>query len=382
MKCHQGRRTGERPPRAGWARVLGRGVLLVGAWAGSSCAPSGFASETLVTTVRILASGSDPAYAQPGSTVTVQVLAVDGRPAQPEPMTLFWLPVVCEDPADDAYFACFQGLGRGDAGAAPDGGAISSGLDSLPAGADITSLLPTGPSHAFQVPSDVVSQHTAVAGELSPYGLAIVFNIACAGHSIKLLPADPTSDNPQRVPIGCFDENGNQLGPDDSVFGFSRIYAFAPDAGTNGTPITNANPTVASVDVDGTPLAVALTAGMTQVYSTQTLTLSHCAADGAGCADVNIGPVVPESSWEVTQQTDVNGNPQHEEIWADFYSSFGKMSGSATLLYDANKGSIGDPAVTDLQFSPPGEAGSGFIWIVVHDNRGGASWVTIPVEAQ
>ena len=79
---------------------------------------------------------------------------------------------------------------------------------------------------------------------------------------------------------------------------------------------------------------------------------------------------------------DANGNPQHEEIWADFYSTFGQLSNGASLLYDATKGSIGAPSVTDDTFTPPGEAGNGFIWVVVHDNRGGASWVTIPVQAQ
>jgi hypothetical protein len=382
MTCHARVPACQPSRRWGWAATLTRAVLLAGAWSASSCAPSGFADETLVATVRILASSSEPAYAQPGSMVSVQALAVDGRPSQPEPMTLFWLPFVCEDPVDDAYFACFQGLGSGDAGAPGDGGAVPSGIDGLASGTDITSLLSTGESHSFQIPADVVSQHTPVPGELSPYGLAIVFNIACAGHSIKLLPVDPSSDNPQHVPVGCFDENGNQLGPDDWVFGFSRIYAFAPDAGPNGTAITNANPIISSVDVAGTPLEVTLTPGMTQVYATPTFTTSHCAGNGPSCANVAIGPVVPASSWEVTQQTDVNGNPQHEEIWADFYSTFGKMSGSATLLYDATKGSIGGPSVTDLQFSPPDQAGSGFIWIVVHDNRGGASWVTIPLQAQ
>ena len=383
MKCRGVTSTRTRAARRRGATLLGRALLLAGAWTASSCAPSGFASETLVTTVRILASSSDPGYAQPGSTVTVQVLAVDGRPNPPEPMTVFWLPAVCEDPVDDAYFSCFQGLGSGDAGApAGDGGDASSGIDGLPAGTDITPFLSRGPSQSFFIPSDVVSRHTPVPGEAAPYGLGIVFNIACGGTSVRLLPVDPTSDNPQRVPVACFDAQGNQLGPDDSVFGFSRIYAFAPDAGANGTPITNANPTISSVDVAGSPFAVTLMPGTTVGYDTPTFTTSHCGGTGARCANVNIGPVVPESSWELTQQTDVNGNPQHEEIWADFYSTLGQISGGATLLYDATTGSIGAPSVTDLQFTPPDDPAVGTLWIVVHDNRGGASWVTIPVDVQ
>jgi hypothetical protein len=92
---------------------------------------------------------------------------------------------------------------------------------------------------------------------------------------------------------------------------------------------------------------------------------------------------VPESSWELDPgSTDVDNQPLHEEIWADFYSTFGSFDGSTGLLYDATTGSLGGPSVTDAQFEPPSAAGDGTIWIVVHDNRGGATWVTIPVQVE
>jgi hypothetical protein len=367
-----------------WARALSRVVCLAGAWTSSSCAPSGFADETLVATVRILASSAEPAYAQPGSTVTLQVLAFDGRPAQPEAMSISWIPFVCEDPTDDAYYACFQQLEDVDGGV-PDGGdgdSGSPGIGALRPGVDLTPFLPSGPSYKFKMPSDVVSRHTPVPGQLAPYGLGILFNAACAGH-LELLPPDPGNANPQQVPIGCFDQNENQLGADDWVLGFTRVYAFEPDGGPDGGPITNENPTISSIDVNGSPLAVTLAPNTTQVYSTPTYTTDHCTASRrSNCPHVAIGPVVPASSWEGTLQTDVNGNYEHEEIYADFYSTFGQFTGDAALLYDATKGSIGDPSVTDNQFLPPDDAGTGFIWIVVHDNRGGASWVTIPVVVQ
>jgi hypothetical protein len=354
-------------------------ALLGGAWTTSSCAPSGFADETLIATVRVLASSADPAYAQPGSSVGLQVLAFDGRPTQPEPMQIYWLPFVCEDPTNDAYYACFQQLAGGDAGApGGDGGAGAAGLAALKPGVDLTPFLPTGPSYQFQMPSDVVTQHTDVPGEPAPYGVAILFNIACAGH-LELVALDPTSNNPQQVPLGCFDQSESQLGPDDWVLGFSRVYAFAPDSGVP----PNTNPVISSMDVQGNPLTVTLQQNTTQIYTTQAFTTSRCTASRrSDCPHVAIGPVVPPSSWETTQQLDTNNQPEKEEIWADFYSSFGQFTGDASLLYDATKGSIGDPSVTDNQFLPPNDPGNGFIWIVVHDNRGGASWVTIPVEVQ
>jgi hypothetical protein len=373
----QARRPAREPRRSKWTRVLTRGVFLAGAWTASSCAPSGFANETIIATVRILASSSEPVYAQPGDMVTARLLAVDGRPS--EQMKVYWIPRRCENPLNDAYFACFQQLGYADAGAG-DAGDAGTGLPQLEPGLDITLGLPTGPSYPFTIPPDVVSNHAPVSGEPSPYGLVIVFNVACAGTHIKVLA--PNGDNPQQVPIGCFDDAGTQLGPDDSVFGFTRIYAFDPDAGPGGGPVINANPVITSVDVAGSPLAVMpdpIYPDAGETYTTPTFTTPHCAA---GCPQVSMGPVVPSSSWEVTQQVDMNGNPEHEEIWTDVYSTFGQFSSSASLLYDATKGSIGAPSVTDVQFTPPNDPGTGFIWMVVHDDRGGAAWVTIPVVVQ
>jgi len=71
---------------------------------------------------------------------------------------------------------------------------------------------------------------------------------------------------------------------------------------------------------------------------------------------------------------------RHEQIWAEYFATIGSFTSDARLLYDATVGSPGDASKTDTDFLAPSETGSGFIWIVVHDNRGGAAWVTIPVQ--
>ena len=58
------------------------------------------------------------------------------------------------------------------------------------------------------------------------------------------------------------------------------------------------------------------------------------------------------------------------------------LTDDARLLYDPSSGSIGGPSTTDDTFDPPGKPGDGLVWIVVHDNRGGASWVTVPVHVE
>jgi hypothetical protein len=345
-------------------------ALALGAWVCSSCAPGGFRDETNITGVRILASAADAPYAKPGQTVNLSVLAYDGRPNKPEPMQVYWLvaptatgvvPFVCKDPPNDAYYACFQLLfalagGGADAGV----GAGAGGGPRIPTGVPLP--LPTGTTFQFRMPDDAVTAHPVVPGTPVPYGLAILFNIACAGQ-IELVPRDPASDNPVQVPFSCFDKNNNQLSPDDYVIGLTRVYAY--------DTLTNANPVIDHVDVQGQTVDLA-----------QGFTVGRCGADRRdNCAKVHIGPVVPTDSWELNPESrDVNGNIVHEEIWADFYTTFGQVTSAARLLYDARNGSLGGPDATDNDFLPPSDPGDGFIWIVVHDNRGGASWAQVPVH--
>ncbi|MGH7330698.1 MAG: hypothetical protein ACREJX_20295, partial [Polyangiaceae bacterium] len=100
------------------------GLLL--AFSAASCGPSDFDPETLVESVRVLASAADEPYAQPGDTVNVHVLAYDGRPVKPAPMKIYWLPFACENPIGDAYYGCFGSIANGgssDAGISPAGDA-------------------------------------------------------------------------------------------------------------------------------------------------------------------------------------------------------------------------------------------------------------------
>ena len=327
----------------------------LGAWASSSCAPTGFQNATIISSVRILASSADQPYAQPGSTVTVQVLAHDGRSSQPEPMTIYWIPIPCINPANDAYYACFAQFAAAAAGAGADGGAPPSGLD-------LTSL-PTGASFAFKMPVNAITSRPQMPGLPAPYGLAILFNIACAGH-LELVPPDP--GNVQSPPVGCFDAQHKQLGPNDYVFGFTRVYAY--DLLKN-PQLENGNPVIQSID-STVPVDPA----------TGGITVPRC---GATCKTVHIGPVVPPSSQELDPaQHDLQGNVLHEQIWAEFFSTFGSFADDVHLLYDPVTGSVGGPSETDDEFTPPGEAGDGLLWIVVHDNRGGATWATVPVHVE
>jgi hypothetical protein len=362
----------------------------------SSCAPTEFQDASLVSSVRILTSSAEPPYAKPRSSVEVHVLAFDGRPIQPAPMRIFWLPLVCENPKNDAYYACFQqfaslaaaagtGAKAGDAGIARDGGeggsgqttsvtlvtacdagsdAPSGGLGTaLVPGTDLTPALPQGDCVDFVMPSDAVTANPNKPTPPTPYGLAILFNIACAGH-LELVPQDP--NNVQSPPLACFDAQHNRLGPNDFVFGFTRVYAY--------DMLENANPSIDSIDVNGQPLNLDPDAGPVGID------VPHCVA-GSPCPNIHIGPVVPASSQEPDPAAfGLNIHPGKEQVWAEFYSTLGSFTSAWRLLYDPVTGSVGPPADTDTEFQVPDHPGGGTIWIIVHDNRGGATWATVPLR--
>jgi hypothetical protein len=343
---------------ASWPRGL---LLAFGACSLSSCAPSGFASENLIDSVRIMASRvgtPDSPYVAPGTQVTVDVLADDGRAVQPDQMNIWWLPP-CINPTNDAYYNCFPQF------------AALSGMASP--GQDLSSLLASGTESTFTMPADAVTTHVqapgtpVVGGVPAYYGLAILFNFACAGH-LELLPIDPNDNNPQALPMGCFDTQHNRLGPDDFVFGFTTVYAYDP---TMLAALSNTNPVIDSIDFDGSPLALG-SDGITYTAPA----MKACA--GNGCQAHKIGPSVPVSSWELNPEAfDLNGNPLHEELWADFYVTMGSLDSDARLLYNSTNGSIGSLSDTDNTYTPPGASGTGLMWIVVHDSRAGAVWATV-----
>jgi hypothetical protein len=341
---------------AAWLGLVPLGAAFVVA----SCA-NDFDPSSKLESVRILASQADKPYAKPGDKVKLQVLAYDGRSDKPRPMTIYWIPIPCEDPKDDAYYACFGFPGGSDAGAdaGADGGASPNLGALLRAGVDLTPFLPTGDSFSFTMPADAIDKHPPTPGAADPYGLAIVFNVACAGH-LELVPLDPAG-GPQQVPLGCFDENENQLGPSEYVIGFTRVYAYASR--------TNANPVITNNQVlfQGNPVDPG--AGVH---------VDRCTTDP--CPEVTFDVDVPESSWEENPgDIDPTGRLRHEEIWVDYYSSIGSLEENARLLYDAIAGRSSD---SKMKFQASGAAGDGKLWAVVHDNRGGTSWVEVDVHVR
>jgi hypothetical protein len=306
----------------------------------------------------VLAAKADKPYAKPGDTVTLTIDAFDARSglnAGGSPMKIYWLPFLCEDPASDLYYACFASLVSGGGGGGGGGGAFPPGLD-------ITDLLPQGTTSTFTMPTDVITKHAFVAGLPEQYGVVFSFAMACAGR-VKTLPID-LSGNGQVVPIGCFDDQGNQLGPDDYVFTYMRVYAYET--------ATNANPEIDAVTFDGQ--TVDTNAGVI---------IQRCNGDDKdpSCAGHPVNVTIPDSSWELAtgSPTEPDGTQLHEEIWADYYFTIDNFQSDGKLIFDARTGRV---TGSDNDFLAPFEPGQGRLFIVVHDNRNGAAWVDFPIVVQ
>lgn len=305
-------------------------VLLVAALVGCDS----LAGPDQVDNVRVLAISVDQPYAAPGATVTMQALTADGR-ADPTPaMTVAWIPSACADPRGDLYYACY------------------AAFDQYPTGTDLSSSLAIGSTFSFTLPADLITAH---AGDPS-FGVTYAFAIACAGTIERIDVAANASAN--ALPFGCFDAAGTALGPADYVFAFAPVYAF-----TDGR--ANKNPVIDHLTLAGAPVDPG--AG---------ITIAPCTT--GQCPTFAIETIVTPDSWELDPaDRDENGNELHEELSVDYFTTGGKFDHEDERLYDPRVGALHN---TDDKFTPPTTAGDYQLWAVAHDNRGGASWLSVPLH--
>ena len=186
-----------------------------------ACGPK-FDSPDELRSLRVLAVQKDVPYAQPGQTVNLQMLwedasidVLDGALTRKVQVT--WSSP-CFDPEGDLYYGCFT-----------DPTLFSGGFG-------------TGNTTKFVMPKDIISRRPPPSQALnSPYGIAFVFFAVCAG---TLTPIKADADT--AFPIGCKDDQGNLLGSDDFVAGYTSIYSF--------DDFSNNNPVISGFTFNGKPL--------------------------------------------------------------------------------------------------------------------------------
>jgi hypothetical protein len=314
-------------------------------WVGLAAGCSGdLPPANVVGTVRVLATQADQPYAMPGESVTLRVLAVDGRADRLKPMRVFWLPAVCTNPAGDDYFGCYPSMA----------GRFAPGVD-------LSNALVEGDQFTFTMPADAIATAVPHPGAPDPYGIAWAFVLACAGR-VEYVPVDTRTQSPLTTPFGCYDDSNAALGPADFVFAFTRVYAFAGRR--------NANPVIDWVTFGGAKVDPAVG-----------VAVGHCTdSDETHCPKTNVDTFVPDSSWELDPGSlDPSGGPGHEGIWVDYYATGGQFDDDSVVLFDAHSGRASS---TGDGYAAPQTAGPQTLWAVVHDTRGGTSWVSVPLNAR
>jgi hypothetical protein len=334
------------------------GVFLLG------CGPD-FDPPSELHSLRVLGVQKDVPYAQPGQDVNLNMLWEDASDkAASRKVTVTWSGP-CFDPEADLYYACFTDA-------------------SLFEGAN------TGDTTTLTMPKDIISRRTPPSQPRNaPYGIAYKFFAVCAGTLVPIAHSDQTA-----FPIGCQDDAGNLLGPDDFVAGYTSVYSFES--------FSNHNPVISGFEFRGEPVAASAFCqdAACQALAGSTvpdpdsincddpeqgkLCIPTCAADGdPKCNGFALQPTVDKADPANQDQDDVSaklvGRDVGEQMWIDYYTDAGGFKSPVRLLNDATTG-WNDSYGT--QFYAPKAPGLARIWAVVHDNRGGMSWAGITLKVQ
>lgn len=341
--------------RRAWLTALS-GALLA-AYVAPACATS-FDPPSDINTLRVISVDIDKPYSLPGEEITMKMNFVDGLDRENErPIQITWLGG-CFDPEGDAYYNCYEPLAdileQIQSGEVPPDGLVAQGVN-----------LDT---FKLKIPEDIVTRRPRPPA--GPYtGLSIVFFTACAG---QVRPIPPEGEGAAgSFPLGCFDEDGNRLGPESFIAGYTQITTFEDER-------QNPNPTVESLDLAGEPMpedfAEAPRAEVCDVSDTERAR-SGCAAtdEFAECTTYTLKVKVPKDvADDDPESTGLDGEQLKEVVWVSYFADGGNLDGDSKLVSDASKGYQDGHEVT---WVPPTEKGTYRLWAVVRDSRGGSTTI-------
>jgi hypothetical protein len=306
---------------------------------------SDFTPKNAVRGIRILAASADLPYARPGESVRVEALTHDGRPSRPADspsrMRIYWFPAPCIDPPGGQYYACYP---------------LFEAL--YPTGVDLGPALVEGNATRIKIPENALADAVVRPGQDERFATAYVFMVACAGHVERVPRRSGLALN--ALPLGCIGPNGETLGGDDFIVGFTRVFVFESRR--------NSVPSMGEITFDGRPVDPG--AG---------IVTNRCGKKDS-CTSVPLDLRVRDEDAEIDpDNVDADGVVGRETIYVDWFTSVGELDANRKVLID---GALGRPPKTMIEFTPPEQALSGTVWAVLHDNRGGTTWRTIPINVR
>lgn len=333
-------------------------LILAGAsLALSACGPE-LSRVSEIETLRIMGVRKSAPYARPGETVSLHMLWEDGAEQMPEQVESFfgfW----CLNPPGDVYSSCLTS----------------------PPNVNPPQFVTNQSNFELVIPENS-TRSSSVEPNAPDSGTAFVFYGICAG-TLDLGVSAPDADDGDSAASSplprCLDEDGNELGPDDFVIGYSKIFIY--------DDLRNENPIVTGFKVNGQdvqidcidedcdgPFPVPELTGCTDGVAC----FKACEDDGdlLKCPATSIEAVIDPASAEQDELAFVTyGQELEEAIWVSYFVDQGTVSPELKMVNDATLGWQSDYS---SEFFAPSEAGPLRLWAVVRDNRGGSAWIRVP----
>lgn len=359
------------------------GSVLLGA---AACGPE-LESIAQLSHVRIIGVRKSAPYARPGEEVRLQMAWEDvssGAPRQAQPFFAFW----CVNPAAGSFAECLTQVPT----VTP---AFTVGQNYIDITVPDSALRPSLAGPAAPATGTLYVFYGVCAGTLEVAGVALDPDgdfSGLGGAFSGFGGAEATSDAISEV-LGelaedgeagevflprCVDDDGEPLGSDDFVVGYSSVLVFEE--------LRNEHPPIIGFEVGGEAVAVdCANESCDEPFDVPDLDdcvpgvacFEACEDDGAeGCPEVDLRPIIPESAAEKDEYAALAFGEQLEEsIWVSYFSDRGRLTADVRLVNDPVVGWNGAYASA---FRAPRTPGPVRIWAAVRDNRGGISHVRIP----
>jgi hypothetical protein len=337
-------------------------IALLAALLSTACGPE-LDPISRVETLRIIGVRKSAPYARPGERVELQMLYEDGSGEERDIETFFafW----CVNPPGDLFSQCLSEPPNEEVGA---------------------QFVNNSSSFAIDLPQDSL-RDSLIDPSLPRQGTAFVYFGVCAGHlegelvkngvlNEDALSGATTGD--ALIPR-CLDEDGNELGADDFVVGYSTIWIYED--------LRNENPIITGFEVNGKAVTLdCLDEECDALFAVPELDgcvdgipcLDACDEDGqiGICPEIEMSVQVEERSAEADSFAELAYGAQLEEtLWVSYFVDRGSVSAPLRLVNDATEGWQSDYGSAILA---PKDAGPLRVWAAVRDNRGGISWTRFP----
>lgn len=305
-------------------RIIAFFLLLLGV---SACDPS-FDPGSRVLTFRVLAQQLDKPAARPGEEVNLTSLSYE---PQGRPVTWAW--AACINPASSSVTGCIDRI--------VEQATLSGELPILAQGLDMSSF-------SYTIPEDALD--SLPESSLSTASVGLV-SIACPG-DLSLTPGA------NGFPFRCLEAGTNDEMPlDQYVIGLKRVQVRTEDR--------NENPLVEQVTFDGEPWAE---------DDVKEVSACDTGNDYDACSESTRHRIaaIPSSASIESGRTQF-GKDFAEQVIIQYYATEGVFE------YEIK---IADEPETHWAARIAASGEDVTLWMVLHDDRGGASWVQRTVHVQ